>query len=298
VGETNANFAGLLKTQQGIGTPFRVHSDSAPTVYITGNPAPTDLVTRTFEHAAGALVGRNPQTGKSEQIMTAMADPVEMKLLHMITSDPARTPTFTYFARPEYFLFAGAPNCTSPCVTQSPGFAWQHGDFQPEIVTTWLGLVGPGVRHLGATNSIWSDHTDIRPTMLALTGLRDDYTSDGRVLVEALHGQGVAESIQESRDLFVKLATAYKQINAPVGPLGLSTLARSTQALQGDGATYATIESQLAAVNSQRDALAVQMIAMLTGAAFNGMAINEEHANELIQQAESLLGQGNSQQGD
>jgi hypothetical protein len=298
VGETNGNLAGLLKTQQGITTPFKVHSDSAPTVYITGNPLRTDSVTRNFERAAGQLVGRNPQTGNSEQIMTAMADPIEMKLLHMITSDPARTPTFTYFARPEYFLFAGAPNCNSPCLTQSPGFAWQHGDFQPEIVTTWLGMVGPGVRNLGATNAIWSDHTDIRPTMLALAGLRDDYASDGRVLVEALKGDGLAESLGENRGLFVKLAQVYKQINAPVGQLGLSTLARSTQALQGDDATYTTIENQLIALSAQRDAIAVQMIGMLNAAAFDGTAINEEQARDLIQQGESLLGPGGDQEGD
>jgi hypothetical protein len=298
IGETNANFAGLLKTQQGIGTPFKVHSDSAPTVYITGNPSRTDPVTRNFEKAAGKLIGTNPQTGNSEQVMTAMADPVEMKLLHMVTADPARTPTFTYFARPEYFLFAAAPNCASPCITQNPGFAWNHGDFQPEIVNTWLGLVGPGVRHLGATGKIWSDHTDIRPTMLALTGLHDDYASDGRVLVEALQGDGLAKSLGENRDLFVKLAQVYKQINAPVGQLGLITLARSTQALQGDAATYATIENQLTALNARRDTIAGQMIAMLNAAAFEGKAINAARARDLIRQGENLLGQGDDQQGD
>ena len=298
IGETNANFAGLLNTQQGISTPFKVHSDSAPTVYITGNPSRTAPVTRNFEQAAGKLVGTNPQTGRSEQIMTAMADPVEMKLLHMVTADPARTPTLTYFARPEYFLFAAGLSCASPCITQNPGFAWNHGDFQPEIVTTWLGLVGPGVRHLGTTGKIWSDHTDIRPTMLAITGLHDDYPSDGRVLVEALKGDGLAHSLGESSDLFVKLAQVYKQINAPVGQLGLTTLARSTQALQGDNATYATIESQLTALNHQRDNIASQMIAMLNAAAFDGRPINKARARDLIRQGENLLGQGDDQQGD
>jgi hypothetical protein len=183
-------------------------------------------------------------------------------------------------------------------VTQSPGFAWQHGDFQPEIVTTWLGMVGPGVRHLGTTGAIWSDHTDIRPTMLALAGLHDDYASDGRVLVEALRGDGLAESVQESRDTFVELARVYKQINAPVGQLGLSTLARSTQALQGGDATYATIEAQLIALNAQRDSIAGQMIAMLNAAAFEGKAINEERARDLIEQGKTLLGQGDDHQGD
>ncbi len=298
IGETNANFAGLLKTQQQISTPFKVHSDSAPTVYITGNPPRTSTVTRNFEKAAGKLIGTNPQTGGSEQIMRAMADPVEMKLLHMVSGDPARTPTFTYFARPEYFLFAATPNCSSPCITQNPGFAWDHGDFQPEIVDTWLGLVGPGVRHLGTTGKIWSDHTDIRPTMLALTGLRDDYASDGRVLVEALKGEGLAKSLREKRGLFIKLAQVYKQINAPVGQLGLTTLARSTQALQGNDATYATIENQLMVLNARRDAIAGEMIAMLSAAAFEGRSINEERAHDLIEQGENLLGHGDDQQGD
>ena len=230
--------------------------------------------------------------------MRAMADPVEMKLLHMITADPFRTPTFTYFADPAYFLFAGAPNCTAACISQQFGFAWNHGDFQPEIVNTWLGLVGPGVRHLGTTGTIWSDHTDIRPTMLALTGLHDDYASDGRVLIEALNGDGLARSLRQNRELFVSLAKAYKQINAPVGQLGLSTLARSTQALQGDDATYTTIENELIALNSQRDAIAGQMIALLNGAAFNGTAIKEKQARNLIQQAEKLLGQTDQEQGD
>lgn len=296
IGETNANFAGLMKVQQNISTPFKVHSDSAPTVYITGNPSRTASVTRNFEKAAGKLIGANPQTGSSEQIMTAMADPVEMKLLHMVTADSARTPTFTYFARPEYFLFAAAPNCSSPCITQNPGFAWNHGDYQPEIVNSWLGLVGPGVRHLGATGKIWSDHTDIRPTMLALTGLRDDYASDGRVLVEALKGDGLSESLGENRDLFVKLAQVYKQINAPVGQLGLSTLARSTQALQADDAAYTAIENQLIALTTQRDRIAGQMSKMLNAAAFGGKSLNERQARSLIRQGENLLGQGDDQQ--
>ncbi len=300
VGETNGNLAGLLATQQGITTAFAVHADSAPTVYITqspGNPPRDAAVTRAFERAAGKLIGTNPQTGSSEQVMTAMADSVEMKLLHMVTADPARTPTFTYFARPEYFLFAAAPSCASPCLTQNPGFAWNHGDFQPEVTTTWLGLVGPGVRNLGTTAKIWSDHTDIRPTMLALTGLHDDYASDGRVLVEALDGDGLADSLGENRELFVKLAQVYKQINAPVGHLGLSTLARSTQALQGNDATYATIENQLIALNAQRNTIASEMIAMLNAAAFDGRSINAESAHDLIRQGENLLGQGDDHQG-
>src|SRR5579885_1541143 len=148
IGEINANMTCLRATEQGITTPFTVHSDAAPTVYITGNPARNDEnVTRPFERATGKLTAVNPITGQTDNITNYMADPVEMSLLHMITADPARTPTFTLFANPNYFLFAGAPNCSSPCVTENPAFAWNHGDVAPDINTTWLGMVGPGVQH-------------------------------------------------------------------------------------------------------------------------------------------------------
>src|SRR2546428_2942230 len=140
IGELNANMAGLLATEQGITTSFSVHSDSAPTVYIKGNPSRTDPTARTFERATGKLTAVNPITGKTDTLTNYLADPVEMSLLHMITADPARTPTFTMFADPDYFLFAGAPNCSSPCVTEQPGFAWNHGHLAPEINTTWHGL--------------------------------------------------------------------------------------------------------------------------------------------------------------
>ncbi|TMB83167.1 MAG: hypothetical protein E6J44_09315, partial [Chloroflexi bacterium] len=49
IGEINANMTGLLATEQHITTPFKIHFDSAPNVYITGNPARDAAVTRTFE---------------------------------------------------------------------------------------------------------------------------------------------------------------------------------------------------------------------------------------------------------
>ena len=51
-------------------------------------------------------------------------------------------------AGPDYFLATGPAAC-SPCVTQNTGFAWDHGDYAAEIDTNWLGIVGPGVAHLG-----------------------------------------------------------------------------------------------------------------------------------------------------
>ncbi len=297
IGEINTNLAGLLATQQGITTPFTVHSDDAPTVYITGNPARDAAVTRTFERAAAKLTAVNPITGATDTITQFLADPVEMNLLHMITADPARTPTFTLFGNPDYFMFVGAPNCNTPCVTENPGFAWNHGDVQPEITTTWLGMVGPGVAQLGVNSSVWSDHTDVRPTVLALTGLTDDYSHDGRVLVEVMSGYAVPAAVKTS-PLFRQLAQVYKQIMAPVGQLGLASLKVSTKALvsgsSSSDSTYTNLENQLVSITSQRDALAAQIIGLLEGAEFKNQTFTAQQALGLINQAQALLNQVNN----
>jgi hypothetical protein len=220
-----------------------------------------------------------------------------MKLLHMITADPARTPTFTWFARPDYFLFAGASDCNSPCVQEQFGFAWNHGDITPDITTTWLGMVGPGIDQAGINNTIWSDHTDVRPTVLALVGLKDDYAHDGRVLTEALSGWAVPAAAKKSGS-FVPLAQMYKQIDASVGQFGMDTLQASTAALASgsasDDSAYTNMESQLTSLGTQRDALASQMIALLEGAEFSGKPIGSTKAQQLIAQGQALLDQAHS----
>jgi hypothetical protein len=297
IGEINANMAGLLATQQGITTPFTVHSDSAPNVYITGNPARTAPVTRTFERATGKLTAVNPITGNTDTLTNFMADPVEMKLLHMVTADPARTPTFTMFANPDYFLFAGAPDCSSPCVTEQPGFAWNHGDISSDINTTWLGMVGPGIQHVGVDNHVWSDHTDIRPTMLELLGLKDDYSHDGRVLFEVIDNAALPAVIRENRAFFTGLAQVYKQINAPVGVLGLASLRVSSIAIESNSpndGTYTRLENQLQAINSARNGVAGQIIGILEAAEFgsgnsHSSLLSHQYVQQLTAQGQQLL---------
>jgi hypothetical protein len=294
IGEINANLAGLLATEQFNTTPFTVHSDDAPTIYITGNPVRTDPVARSFARDLDKLTAVSPITGNTDKISQFLADAVEMKILHMVTADPARTPTLVMFGDPNYFFFAGKTNCSSPCVIELPGFAWNHGDVQPEIVTTWLGMVGPGVRDDGVDGKTWSDHTDIRPTILLLAGLKDDYGHDGRVLSEALTGAALPPTVTGNGNIFRQLAQSYKQINASVGQFGLGTLRISNSALisnDSDDATYNQLESNLISLNAQRDALAGQMVQILEDAAFNGKPIDPAVASSLIQQANQLLQQ-------
>jgi len=291
IGEIDTNITSLLHQQDLslAATPFDIHFDMAPTFYIKGQPGPGNPIARAFERAAAKLTAVSPITGKVDQLMQRLADPVGMNLLHMITGDPQRTPSFVMFGNPDYFFLTfGAPD-----VQENPGFAWNHGGFNPEIVTTWLGLVGPGVENHGVTNDTWSDHTDIRPTMLLLTGLKDDYISDGRALVEHLDAKAVPHSVRASGNAFVELAAAYKQINAPVGALGRKGLRVSTRALASDNAqnddTYSDLEAKLAEVTSKRNAVGSQMRAMLNAAEFKGIPIDESAAKELIGDAQSLL---------
>jgi hypothetical protein len=295
LGEVDADLRALLLTEYPASTPpaFSVHSDSAPTVYVKGQPGPTASVTRSLERQMARLQGFDPIKGGNVAVMAAMADSAEMALLHMVTTDPARTPTFTLFGDPDFYLFATGTTtpCTSlaACSNQQPGFNWNHGDFQEDITRTWLGLAGPGVRPLGVSDELFSDHTDVRPTLLTLAGLKDDYAHDGRVLFEVLENSSLPSSVVQHRGTLVRLADAYKAINAPRGALGRASLALSTRAIASDDATYGTYVSNITALTAQRDALAASMIRILENAAFDDQPVDEAQAASLISAARQLL---------
>ena len=290
LGEIATNMTDLM-AKGGVTTNFDLHFDSAPAVYLLPRTGRTDPVTRNFEQVAATLVDpRNNNTGLRTNVMQRMADPVEMRLLHMITGDPARTPTFIYFGNADYFF----QTFGSPDFVQNSGFAWQHGDFQPDIVTSWLGLVGPGVRQRGVDNQTWVSHADTRPTIMALVGLQDDYVSEGRVLVEDLKSSALPKSLRAHDSTVRELGRVYTQINAPVGAFGLDSLKVSTTALastsSGDS-TYTSLENKLMNLGQERDELAAQMSAALNGAAFGGHAIDEHAAERLIDRGQELLEQ-------
>src|SRR5207302_3947677 len=176
------------------------------------------------------------------------------------------------------------------------GFAWNHGDVQSDITTTWLGMVGPGVDQTGVDSTTWSDHTDIRPTIMTLVGLKDDYGHDGRVLVEDLSGYAQPSAVKLSSS-FVALSQMYKQLDACVGQFGLATMGISTRALEsntsGDN-TYTNLENKLVSFGSQRDALAAQMITLLENAEYNNQPFSDSQAQSLISQGQALLNQVNN----
>jgi hypothetical protein len=98
--------------------------------------------------------------------------------------------------------------------------------------------------------------TDIRPTILALIGLKDDYAHDGRVLFEALSPNALPISLRTDATLLALLAQTYKAITAPVGELGVTTLTGiATRAAEADSATYAVLD-----LTTRRDAVAGKML--------------------------------------
>ncbi|HET7031277.1 MAG TPA: hypothetical protein VFI34_12250, partial [Candidatus Limnocylindrales bacterium] len=290
VGELNANIATLVANQfppalsaqfQGPTAPnaFTVHGDDAPTFYLAkkgaggGALAQGDPLTRAFEREAAKLTAVDQYTGATDRLMVAMADQAEMKLLHMYTAgDPSRNAVFTYFGDADYFLTDFPASTCLTCI--NPLFAWNHGDIQPEIANTWLGFVGPGIRELGETATPWTDHTDVRPTMLAELGLADTYQFDGRPILEILDGNAVPHGFNVHRGKLQQLTAAYKQLTAPFGSVGLDSLAYNTAAIQtgsqADDSAYAAGQATLADWLTRRDALAGQIRDLLNGLATGG----------------------------
>jgi hypothetical protein len=143
IGEVDGNLTGMLAAK-GVSTPFDVEADSAPILYAHGQPARTQAQVRTLERTAATLTAQDLAAGKTVPLTSYLADPVELKLLHMVTGDPKRTPTLALFGNPDFWLSSGSASCGSSCVSEpSGGDAWNHGDVAPEINTTWLGLAGP-----------------------------------------------------------------------------------------------------------------------------------------------------------
>ena len=205
IGELAANIKGLLSTTSSSGTQFDIEPQGAA-IYVHGQPAANDPTVRQLERDTAAMTGNNPFSGvNGEKITKYQAGALEQRVLHLQTADPLRTPTYTLFPMPDYFFGTTGAN-----VAVNPAFAWDHGYYSPNIDITWAGVVGPGVAANGVNgpapaggneshdpNSLntvpdasrvgtWVEETDLRPTLLHLAGLADDYQSDGRVISQVL----------------------------------------------------------------------------------------------------------------
>ena len=126
---------------------------------------------RRSRHAARPVQGR----GADVPIAVRLADTVEEKALHMVNTDPKRTPTFTMFGERRLLLPDGErlqgrvadPESPSASTRRSPGTTATPGRDRQHVV----GMVGPGVAQRGVDSTTWTDHVDLRPTINALLGL-------------------------------------------------------------------------------------------------------------------------------
>jgi len=327
VGEVQLNVHTLLAAQQSDSTPFYSEPQGVA-VYVTGGQS-TDTI-RQLERHFGTMFANNPYQGDpNDRVVAYMADPLTEQLLHFTNADPNRTPTFTVFPKGDYFFSNGtadscgtgvtADNANVRCSSINTAFAWNHGYYAPEIDLTWLGMVGPGIANHGLDGpppttirdpsqtvpqnsqvGTWSDHTDIRLTMLALLSLEDSYVDDGRVLTEVL----TLTPGHTDDPRYQPLAACDKQLNSCVGRFGTAALVGDTAALlsgsPSDDSQYTDFLASLTTLGAQRDALATAIKEDLGNAAFgSGLSANAdselEQCNALIVQVESLAGvQGTS----
>ena len=154
---------------------------------------------------------------------------------------------------------------------------------------TWSSLVGPGVAVRGVdgpepaagnqpsdpnstrtvpqatTVGTWVEETDLRPTLLHLTGLTDDYPTDGRVISQALSNPSGA--LQDTEEL----AVAYQQLNSSVGEFATNTLIADSAALASGSASndsaFTQEQQALSVLAWSHDRVAAKMKAVLIAAA-------------------------------
>ena len=317
-GEVDTNLPSLIKSEDPtVTTTFGFDDDDAPAIIVPNQsspsgprPGPDDPAVRGLERAIGSATAYNPIDGKTDPITVNLADETEEGILHMVNADPNRTPTFTLFGDPAFYFEGectkvGAAQGKTPayntaqagCPVQDGGYAWNHGDIQPQIASTWQGWVGPGIRNLGETSAIWTDHTDARPTMMTLLGLRDDYEWDGRAIDQILEPWATPLTLLIDEPGYTQLSAAYKQLNAPFGAFGIETLDADTGALKSDAAgdaTYTAMDSQLATCASARATLAAQIQSVLQNAETGRAPVDLHEAQSLTAQANALVGDANT----
>jgi hypothetical protein len=312
LGELQANIKGLLAGTPSASTQFDIEPQGA-SIYVHGQPAANDPTVRQLERDTSAMTANDPYSGvNGEHVTKYQAGALEQRVLHMQTSDPLRTPTYTLFPKGDYFF-----STSGPPVSINSSFAYDHGYYSPNIDITWVGMAGPGVANRqvdgpqpaegnqahdpeatntvpGASSGTWVEETDIRPTMLYLLGLSDDYQSDGHVITQAL------SSLPRALAATADLAAGYDQINSSVGQFGTDTLIADSKALASGSTSsdsaYAAEQETLRQLADDRDAAAAKIKQTLANAAAGKTPNNGEiqsglsHVKELLKRAQMLAG--------
>lgn len=302
-------------------TSYTVLNDSAPDFYVQSNgssgpPAQSDPNVRSFERSVGNLTYTNPYDGTVTKLGSFEADQAGLNALHMVTADPNRTPSFDVFAPGEDFVeFAGRFNgsdcgSTANVSCTNAGFVGVHGDFAPETTTTWAGFAGPGIANLGSTNT-FTDHVDLRHTLLAVLGLQDDYTDQGRVITEILNPGAVNAALGDHTSPATNdvqaLGGNLKAIDAPnygaVEGLGTNTstgfgpaiLVADTTAVQSNSpsdSTWTDVEGRISHITALRNTVVSNIQSQLLSAE-NGTPVDHPTAQANINDAQCVLAYAN-----
>jgi hypothetical protein len=106
IGEQAVSIHGLLRNQLANTTPF-YNEPQGNAVYSTGKPGPVDPVTRRLERDFAAVKANDAYDAKVENVAQYVADPTVEQLLHFVNADPNRTPSFTVFPKPDFYLSSG-----------------------------------------------------------------------------------------------------------------------------------------------------------------------------------------------
>ena len=312
IGELQTNIKGLLSTTPSASTQFDIEPQGA-SIYVHGNPAANDVKVRQLERDTAAMKNpHDPYSGvNNEPIVDYQAGALEQRVLHMQTSDPLRTPTYTLFPKPDYFFATSDIGTPPQHIGINPGFAYDHGYYSPNIDITWVAIAGKGAAVNGvdgpnpaqgnqpndpeSTNTVpgaskvgtWVEETDIRPTMLFLAGLSDDYQSDGHVITQALKTTpGQLKGVED-------LAAVYDQLNSSVGQFGTDTLIADTKALasgsSADDSSFTAEQHTLAQLADDRDAVATTIKQLLSDAADGGKPPKKGDVADALAQANSVL---------
>ena len=138
---------------------------------------------------------------------------------------------------------------------------------------------------------MFTDHADIRPTIMALLGLKDNYVHEGRVVAEWMHPHALPDGIRDARENFTELAQIFKQLDAPKGELGRASLRWSNRSVTATDKVYARYLKQIGEITEQRDELAGQIKTVLDNAAFHNQPVNEGAEDELGHRAKALIDQ-------
>jgi hypothetical protein len=136
------------------------------------------------------------------------------------------------------------------------------------------------------TTGTWVDETDIRPTVMYLLGLKDDYEHDGRVISQVLTNPNRA---LRAKGVSV-LGECYKQLNSSVGKFGTATLRFATTGIESNSpgdTQYLATDKILRTLNVARDRLAGVIKQDLENAAFENTTVN--HVSDLTGACQGLI---------